>query len=103
MSATKSPEEQGRGEPAEDLQNAQTTKSLDEEGHGQNVEDLHNEQTRATYINTRTGLSPEHEQYLIQRHGTVDLDPVPGPGGADPYNWPNWKVCETIVFLQSAH
>jgi hypothetical protein len=73
------------------------TKSL-EEGRGDNVEDLQNAQTQATYINAGSGLSPEHQQYLIQRHGTVDLDPVPGPGGADPYNWPHWKVCETIVF-----
>jgi hypothetical protein len=39
-------------------------------------------------------LSQEHSQYLLDRHGTLDLDPVPGPGDADPYNWPTWKVCE---------
>jgi len=37
-------------------------------------------------------LSQQHREYLLQRHGTLDLDPVPGLGGADPYNWPTWKV-----------
>lgn len=37
-------------------------------------------------------LSPEHEQYLLQRHGTLDLNPVPQPDDADPYNWPQWKA-----------
>lgn len=32
-------------------------------------------------------LSPAHEQYLLQRHGTLDLDPVPQPDDADPLNW----------------
>ena len=37
-------------------------------------------------------LSLEHEQYLLQRHGTLDLDPVPQPDDADPYNWPQPKA-----------
>ena len=36
-------------------------------------------------------LSPAHEQYLLQRHGTLDLDPVPQADDADPYNWPQLK------------
>lgn len=38
-------------------------------------------------------LSPEHKEYLMQRHGTLDLDPMPAWGDADPYNWSTWKVC----------
>jgi hypothetical protein len=37
-------------------------------------------------------LSPEHRDYLIQRHGTIELDPMPTSSEADPYNWPQWKV-----------
>jgi hypothetical protein len=37
-------------------------------------------------------LSVEHRSYLLRRHGTLELDPVPGHGDADPYNWPTWKV-----------
>jgi hypothetical protein len=37
-------------------------------------------------------LTPEHRDYLLKRHGTLELDPIPDMGGADPYNWPAWKV-----------
>lgn len=37
-------------------------------------------------------LSPAHREYLMQRHGTLSLEPLPGYGDADPYNWPQWKV-----------
>lgn len=37
-------------------------------------------------------LSEAHREYLLCRHGTLELDPVPDMGGADPYNWPAWKV-----------
>ena len=49
---------------------------------------------KATYINTgeTAGLSQDHRDYLIARHGTLELDPVPDFGDQDPYNWPKWKV-----------
>lgn len=37
-------------------------------------------------------LSESHKSYLIERHGTLDLDPIPSMDSADPYNWPSWKV-----------
>lgn len=37
-------------------------------------------------------LSEPHRAYLLQRHGTLDLDPLPSMDPADPYNWPLWKV-----------
>jgi hypothetical protein len=37
-------------------------------------------------------LSESHKAYLIERHGTLDLDPIPTMDPADPYNWPLWKV-----------
>lgn len=37
-------------------------------------------------------LSPEHREYLLARHGTLDLDPIPSMDPADPLNWPSWKV-----------
>lgn len=37
-------------------------------------------------------LSESHREYLLQRHGTLDLDPIPSQSDADPYNWPTWKV-----------
>ena len=51
--------------------------------------------THGTYIPKEmvSGLSPEHQDYLLKRHGTLELDPIPDMGDADPYNWPKWKVC----------
>lgn len=37
-------------------------------------------------------LSNEHREFLLQRHGTVDLDPIPAMDDADPLNWPKRKV-----------
>lgn len=37
-------------------------------------------------------LFPEHRDYLLKRHGTLELDPMPGFGDADPLNWKTWKV-----------
>jgi hypothetical protein len=37
-------------------------------------------------------LSESHRIYLLKRHGTVSLDPIPSEDPADPYNWPAWKV-----------
>lgn len=36
-------------------------------------------------------LESAHEAYLIQRHGTIELDPVPSMDPNDPLNWPPLK------------
>ena len=58
------------------------------------VEDLEPTKTHATYFEKDeiAALSEQHRNYLLKRHGTLDLDPVPAHGDADPYNWPAWKV-----------
>lgn len=38
-------------------------------------------------------LSKSHLDYLLQRHGTLEIDPLPSIDPAEPYNWPEWKVC----------
>lgn len=42
-------------------------------------------------------LPKAHRDYLLERHGTLELDPIPGMGPADPYNWPEWKVSEHLT------
>lgn len=42
-------------------------------------------------------LSEEHRQYLLTRHGTLDLDPLPDMNDADPYNWPRWRVRTSLL------
>ncbi|KAJ9500151.1 hypothetical protein LTR99_008399 [Exophiala xenobiotica] len=44
-------------------------------------------------------LPPEHRDYLLARHGTLDLDPVPDMSDADPYNWPHWKKVVNLVLV----
>jgi hypothetical protein len=68
-----------------------------------------NLQNTATYLDRAavSGLSQDHQQYLFQRHGTLELDPIPGIGGADPYNWPQWKVsfttCLGPIIMSNVH
>ncbi|RDW70558.1 putative MFS multidrug transporter [Aspergillus mulundensis] len=44
-------------------------------------------------------LSEQHQAYLIQRHGTLELDPVPSMDPADPYNWPLWKKATNLALV----
>lgn len=44
-------------------------------------------------------LPQEHRDYLISRHGTLDLDPIPSADPADPYNWPEWKKMANLVLV----
>lgn len=37
-------------------------------------------------------LSEEHRQYILAKHRTLDLEPIPDMIDADPYNWPRWRV-----------
>jgi hypothetical protein len=36
-------------------------------------------------------LSQYHSEYLLQRHGTLDLNPLPSSDPLDPLNWPRWR------------
>jgi hypothetical protein len=37
-------------------------------------------------------IYPEHRDYLMRRHGTLDLNPLPSVDPADPLNWTQTKV-----------
>lgn len=73
-----------------DLKNTATLQNSGTNG------ELNNTETKATYLppDAISHLTQEHQDYLMKRHGTLDLDPIPGPGDADPYNWPQWKVSQ---------
>jgi hypothetical protein len=45
-------------------------------------------------------IAPEHREYLLQRHGTFELDPVPAMDDEDPYNWPARKVLLRLYIYQ---
>jgi hypothetical protein len=40
------------------------------------------------------GLSATHYEYLMQRHGRIDLEPLPSMDVNDPYNWSAWKASQ---------
>ncbi|TGO24081.1 hypothetical protein BPAE_0113g00390 [Botrytis paeoniae] len=65
---------------------------------GEFSEAINHAATHATYIEADE-LSEEHRQYLLARHGTLDLDPLPGPSEADPYNWTNSKKVTNLVLV----
>ncbi|OKL58282.1 hypothetical protein UA08_06752 [Talaromyces atroroseus] len=44
-------------------------------------------------------LTPQHREYLLERHGTIDLDPLPSMDPADPHNWPSWKKSANLVLV----
>lgn len=58
----------------------------------------------ATYEESLAAHLPKaHRDYLLERHGTLELDPIPGMGPADPYNWPEWKVSKpSLASLEQA-
>ncbi|KAI9730291.1 MAG: hypothetical protein M1818_008194 [Claussenomyces sp. TS43310] len=45
------------------------------------------------------GLSAEYREYLMLRHGTVDLEPLPTMDPADPLNWPSWKKHVNLILV----
>ncbi|KAK3937522.1 major facilitator superfamily domain-containing protein [Diplogelasinospora grovesii] len=51
------------------------------------------------YSDEIEGLSEEHRQYLLQRHGTLDLEPVPDMTDNDPYNWPKHKKVINLALV----
>lgn len=70
------------------------------EGAAQSSGDMEAGKQEAFYVEDRVAhLSEEHRQYLLARHGTLDLDPIPDMNDADPYNWPQWRVSNRIFFI----
>ncbi|OCK78496.1 MFS general substrate transporter [Lepidopterella palustris CBS 459.81] len=56
---------------------------------------------QSTYIEDGAAahLSQDHRAYLLERHGTLALDPIPSADPADPYNWPSWKKNINLVLV----
>lgn len=47
----------------------------------------------------REELSAEHREYLLKRHGTTDLIPLPSMDPSEPLNWSPWKKNINLVLL----
>ncbi|KAJ5547410.1 hypothetical protein N7494_004995 [Penicillium frequentans] len=57
------------------------------------------EKAEGTINDPSSVLSESHKSYLIERHGTLDLDPIPSMDPADPYNWPGWKKVTNLSLV----
>ncbi|KAJ5404437.1 hypothetical protein N7509_004308 [Penicillium cosmopolitanum] len=77
-----------------------------ESGHG--LPDTSPRKSNSDYVEEKdvgvsvdpTGsLSESHKSYLIERHGKLDLDPIPSMDPADPYNWPSWKKIANLSLV----
>lgn len=76
--------------------NSQHVESIHANDNGRSPGAVESGKQEAFYLEDRVAhLSEEHRQYLLARHGTLDLDPIPDMNDADPYNWPTWKVSTT--------
>ncbi|KAJ2993450.1 hypothetical protein NUW58_g1843 [Xylaria curta] len=51
------------------------------------------------YDESQTSIPEAHRQYIIQRHGTDQLDPLPDYNDADPYNWSRPKKWMNLFFI----
>jgi hypothetical protein len=47
-------------------------------------------------------LRTSHREFLLARHGTLDLIPLPSEFPEDPLNWPSWRK-NINLFLVSFH
>lgn len=52
---------------------------------------------RVLALDTHVDLTEEHRSYLLGRHGTFLLDPIPDIDDADPYNWSKFKVSFSCI------
>ncbi|RYC58249.1 hypothetical protein CHU98_g7962 [Xylaria longipes] len=51
------------------------------------------------YDESQTSIPEVHRQYIIQRHGTDQLDPLPDFNDVDPYNWSRPKKWLNLFFI----
>lgn len=63
-----------------------------ESGHAVGTDPKYAPQTVDLEEKRDLDISLEHREYILQRHGTLELSPFPSASAADPLNWPSWKV-----------
>jgi hypothetical protein len=60
------------------------------------------EDKTATYLENsshQSFISNDTQRYLLQRHGTLELDPLPSISPEDPLNWPRWKKNTQLLMV----
>lgn len=72
------------------MSQVETMKPNAGDGISDMIEDRSPELSQQTAVDS---LPQFHKNYLLKRHGTLNLSPLPNMDPADPLNWPKWKVC----------
>jgi hypothetical protein len=44
-------------------------------------------------------ISDNRNKYILMRHGTLELDPLPSSSPRDPLNWPTWKKDAHVLMV----
>lgn len=77
-------------------------KPINETGDIEKFTYSYNEQSDLNQTNTISELTTEHLEFLLNRHGSVQLDPAPSNNPLDPLNWSLFKK-NYEIFLISFH
>lgn len=67
------------------------------------IEMLEPEPEKVQRVEPAANLSDAHRDYLVSKHGTAELDPLPDMTDLDPLNWPTKTVRGYHWTLTIAH
>ncbi|CAJ2504346.1 Uu.00g117400.m01.CDS01 [Anthostomella pinea] len=51
------------------------------------------------HSDSTSSLSSGHKEYILARHGTLELEPMPDMDDADPLNWSSWKKVINLLLV----
>lgn len=63
------------------------------------LEYVHDEHSVSNEDIAPAELSTDHYEFLMKRHGSVQLDPLPSNDPLDPLNWQEWKKNYEIILI----
>lgn len=56
-------------------------------------------ETHLEYSSHQSSITNDTKSYLLGRHGTFELDPLPSNSPKDPLNWPGWKKNTQLLMV----
>ncbi|TQV92197.1 MFS multidrug transporter [Cordyceps javanica] len=62
-------------------------------------EEAHDAETEVREFRDAASLAAAHSKFLVERYGTIDLEPLPDPTLADPLNWPQSKKIINLTLV----
>ncbi|EGX92454.1 MFS transporter [Cordyceps militaris CM01] len=71
----------------------------DSSNNASKAEEAHGTHAHVQEFGHGKNLSAAHSKFLMERYGTVDLEPLPDPTLADPLNWPQSKKLINLALV----